>query len=133
LTLEEFLFETLSDDGSITVPGSPQNLAYESLKTTNPELDPNDPTDQIEITQRYALNSFYFSTDGENWINRESWTTDLHPCGGDGSNTWHGIDCDDDRQNVEQVSLPNNDLFGQLQSEIRGLGTLSEYIILYRT
>jgi hypothetical protein len=124
----------LSDDGSITVPGSPQNLAYEALRTTNPELDPNDPTDQIEITQRYAMNSFYFSTDGENWINKESWTTGLHPCGGDDSNTsWHGIACDDDRQNIELVALPNNDLLGQMPSEIVGLSNLSEYIILYRT
>jgi hypothetical protein len=118
-SLEEFLSQTLTDDGSLTEIGTPQNQAFVLLSTLNPELDPSDPTDQIEITERYALNTLYFATDPTNWKNSDLWATAGPPCGGTSTERWHGLICDS--SGLVHILLPDNDLFGQLPSEIRGL------------
>jgi hypothetical protein len=127
LTLEEFLFQSLTDDGSLTLSGTPQNRAFVTLTASNPDLDPNDQTDQQEISQRYALNTLYFSTDGDNWANNVLWTSADPPCGGESTDSWHGVNCDDTLQSVEGISLSLNDLVGQLTSEIRGIPSLRKY------
>jgi hypothetical protein len=127
-SVEEFLFETLSDDGSLTQEGTPQNQALTALLDVTEEggLDPNDPTDQREITQRYSLNTLYFATGGANWAGNDLWTTSALPCGEEGGEgPWLGIQCDTTtRSVVEFVSLPGNDLLGSIPSEIRGLSGL---------
>jgi hypothetical protein len=115
----------LTDDGSLTEIGTPQNQAFVVLSTTNPELNPSDPTDQIEITRKYALNTLYFATDGTNWIDNNLWATADPPCGGDATNTWFGLICD--TSGLVHILLGKNDLFGQLPSEIRALNNLSEF------
>lgn len=126
-TLESFLTETLTDDGSLTTEGTPQNLAFEALGRSNPELNPNDPIDQIQISQRYALNTLYFSTEGETWTNNNLWTSSSPLCGADVETSWHGVVCDlVGLQVVERLILPGNDLFGTIPSEIRGLTNLSK-------
>jgi hypothetical protein len=129
--IEEFLERELTDDGSLAIEGTPQNRALEQLLQTNPDLDTTDPDDQIEILQRYALNTLYFSTEGANWTNSLLWTEAGHPCGSDDDPSWHGVICDD-LLLVEELSLDMNDLFGQLTSEIRGLATLSKSIVKRR-
>jgi hypothetical protein len=127
LTLEEFLFQSLTDDGSLAISGTPQNLAFVTLTASNPDLDPNDQTDQQEISQRYALNTLYFSTDGDNWADNVLWTSADPPCGGETTDSWHGVNCDDTIQSVVGISLSLNDLVGQLTSEIRGIPSLRKY------
>ncbi len=129
LTLEELLFQALTDDGSLTTPGTPQNLAFTTLSTSNPELNPNNAADQVQIIQRYSLNTLYFSTTGEEWANNQLWTTSNPLCGEDVETSWHGVVCDEGGQQlVERLSLAGNDLVGQLPSELRGLSLLSKCI-----
>ena len=123
---DEFLSETLTDDGSLQVPGTPQYQAIATLGATNPDLDPADSSDQIEITLRYALNTLYFSTEGANWKDNSLWTTANHPCGSETTETWFGVKCDDSLESVESISMEGNNLLGQLPSEIRGLTSLRE-------
>ena len=130
-SIEDFLVRTLSEDGAVNVAGSPQNKALSALQNSSSELDPNDSNDQIEILQRYALNTFYFSTDGENWESNNFWTSSNHPCGIEDENKdiqdmWYGIECDDkEHKIVKKISLDSNGLRGRLPSDIRALSDLN--------
>ena len=77
------------------------------LNSNSSELDPNDPDDQIDILQRYALNTLYFSTNGINWNSNELWTSENNPCGTTNNNgvenAWFGILCDSEQKVVEKV------------------------------
>lgn len=124
VTLEEFLFETLTDDGSLTEPGTPQNQALLALEASNPELDPNNPNDQLDIIQRYSLNTLFFATNGVSWVDNAGWTTAADVCASAIAPSWFGITCDVDV--VEELALETNDLMGSLPSEIRGLSDLGK-------
>ena len=126
VTLDVFLTNALTDDGSVSIEGTPQNLAFVALSTSNPDLDPRVAEDQSEILQRYALNTLYFATDGPNWVRGSNWTTAEPICGGDGSAAWQGVTCDDSN-NVQGLLLAQNDLFGSLPSEIRALSTMGKF------
>jgi Leucine-rich repeat (LRR) protein len=119
--IEEFLLLTLTDDGSLSAEGTPQSAALGALLETSPDLDPTVPEDQVEILQRYALNTLYFATSGESWVNNELWTSPSNPCGGGGDSPWFGVSCDGDSVLVTELSLPGNDLLGSLPSEMRAL------------
>lgn len=130
LTLETFLFQSLTDDGSLTTAGTPQNQALVALSESNPDLDPNIALNQVEIVQRYALNTLYFSTSGSEWIVNSLWTSASPICGATPESTWHGVVCSEDGQNVERLVLAGNDLLGRLPSEIRALSSLSKYTLV---
>jgi hypothetical protein len=122
--IAEFLTIVLTDDGSLATVGTPQFEALASLEETNPDLDPEDEIDQIEILQRYSLNTIYFATSGPAWVNNEMWASDSHPCGDGTATEWFGVQCDADGVVIEFLSLPTNDMIGSLPSEIRGLSGL---------
>lgn len=128
-SIDDFLNQTVSNNGEIYDVGSPQNDALIALLDSSSTLDPNNSNDRIEILQRYALNTLYFSTDGENWVFNDLWTSASNPCGiksenNDIEGAWFGILCDSDLKVVEKVSLDNNGLRGGLPSDIRGLSSL---------
>jgi hypothetical protein len=130
-SIEDLLFQTLSTDGAINIVGSPQNSALSAIKDSSPGLDPNNPNDQVEILQRFALNTLYYSTDGANWGSSDSWTSVNHPCGSKGATIediagpWFGVLCDANLQYVQKITLDNNGLRGGLPSDIRGLSKLN--------
>ena len=123
-TLEEFLTATLTDDGSLTDPSTPQNAAYLKLQETNPDLDPSVELEQQEIIQRYVLNTFYFALNGSEWQNIDTslWTTAAPICAADSS--WPGVGCDG--ETVISLEFNGNALAGVLPSEIQGLSNLCE-------
>ena len=123
-TIEEYLTETITDDGSLQKAGTPQNSALTQLLQTNPDLDPTVVADQREITQRYALNTFYYATEGPNWKVSTLWTTADPPC--NGVSNWVGITCDTDtdENTVTGFVLRENLMRGTIPSEIRGLSGL---------
>lgn len=83
------------------------------------------PDNEDEITQIYALNTIFFATNGTNWRVRDRWTGPTAVCGAEPDNSWYGVTCNADSQVVE-IDLEENDLFGQLPSEIRALVTLGK-------
>ena len=127
--LQQFLEKNLTDDGALTMAGSSQNKAYLQLQTTNPDLDPSNPLDQLEITQKYILNTLFYSTTlaGETWMLQDAWTTKEPVCGP--SSSWLGIDCDSTGA-VTGLNLTTNSMNGTLPSELRGLTALSKYTCL---
>lgn len=123
-TIAMFLTRTLTDDGSLEMPGTPQNQALQALESNFPGLAL--PGDQGEITQIYALNTLFYSTNGTNWRIQESWTGPTPVCGEMGiTNEWFGVFCNEAGQ-VTDIMLNGNDLFGDIPSEIRGLPSLRE-------
>jgi hypothetical protein len=125
-SLQDFLSQTLTSDQLLATEGTPQNRALRLLSTTNAELNPEDPIDQLEIVERYVLNTIYFSTEGGSWTDSTSWTEASHPCGGDTTAAWYGLSCDESGTQVEGIDLNANNLGGTLTSEIRGLVGLSK-------
>ena len=119
--IQIFLANTLTDDGALTTDGTPQNLAYNQLLNTSNGLDPTIPGDALEITQRYTLNTIFYSTQLEGWRNRSGWTTAAPICGSN-SDPWFGVTCDD--VNVTGIELRSNNLVGLLPSELRGVSNL---------
>ena len=104
-------------------------IAFTSLTTNFPSLDPNNgQNDQTQITQIYAFNTIYFSTDGPNWRNRDGWTGFSDPCF---QPTWHGVICDSPLEGsvaaAVELNLAANDLMGPLPSELRGLTSLRKF------
>lgn len=118
--------QTITDEATLTAAGTPQNLALLKLQDLNPELDPNNLADRIEITQKYVLNTLYFTTGGGFWVNNTGWTTASRSC------DWFGIRCDENDR-ARGVNLDENDLFGPMPSEIRGLTDLGTFKFVPRT
>ncbi len=66
-----------------------------------------------------ALMALYNSTDGDNWYNNNGWGTTCNPC------SWYGITCDAN-DNVVRVILNDNNLTGEIPTEIGDLTFLKE-------
>jgi hypothetical protein len=117
--LEQFLTETLTNDGSLQDPSTPQYAALTALQKSNPNLDP--AVDQVEITQRYVLNTFYFALNGTSWVDIDTslWTTAADVC-----TPWAGVACD--KSTVITLDFNKKKLEGSLPSELKGLSTLCE-------
>lgn len=67
------------------------------------------------------LIALYNATNGPNWTNNTNWATNCDVC------TWEGITCNDNGR-VSIITLPNNNLWGELPSEI---GQLMELIEIF--
>jgi hypothetical protein len=128
-TVEQFLQRTLTDDGSLTEPGTPQNDALIALETNFPDLSPSDGEEERrDITQIFSLNTIFFATNGTMWRLNTDWLGPAPLCGdGSGQQPWFGVFCDPEG-NVVDLTIVENDLMGQLPSEIRGLSSLRTYM-----
>ena len=67
------------------------------------------------------LMALYNATNGPDWTNNTNWITDCDVC------NWEGITCDDNGR-VYIITLPNNNLSGELPSE---LGQLTELVEIF--
>lgn len=119
-TVEEFLTATLTDDGTISVDGTPQNQALIALESNFPDLSPNNGPEERQLIQEiYALNTLFFSTNGTNWAEVTGWTGPDPVC-----TPWVGITCGSAPETVISIDLTGLDLIGTIPSEIRGLSSL---------
>lgn len=72
----------------------------------------------ISPAQREALEAFYVSTDGDNWVNNTNWLSD------EPEDTWFGVSTDG-FSNVSAIQLPDNGLNGFLPPELSNLTRLN--------
>ncbi len=71
---------------------------------------------------RYILAVLYYSTNGDDWIDKGQWLSNTSVC------TWHGYTCVPSSPGSKQESLilSSNNLVGTIPSEIGSLPSLSE-------
>lgn len=119
-TTLQLLERSLTQDGSISQAGTPQNQAFTALETSFPNLTPMNGN-QKEIAQIYSLNTIYFSLNGTAWRIRTGWAGSTDPCV---EPLWFGVRCATGK--VVELNLAANDLFGMLPSEIQGLSNLGK-------
>jgi hypothetical protein len=85
---EEAMVDVLSavtDTSILTNPSTPQGTAFRWLVDSDPAKI--DPCTYTTATQRYALTTFYYSTNGDDWTDSTGWLTETNEC------TWFGISC----------------------------------------
>jgi hypothetical protein len=111
---------TSFDDGaSVKAEGTPQSEAatWVASRTLFDTL-----TDQQKI-QRYALATFYYSTNGDSWTNNDGWLSDDNEC------TWYTrslfIDVCDSNGVITGLELGFNNLGGVIPPEIGLLTSLT--------
>ena len=120
----EQIFEVLSevsDRDELDDSDSPQGRSIVWLVVDDErQLCPDDD----DLVQRYLLSVFYYSTDGEDWIEcsegsstceregGESWLSDAREC------DWGGITCNN-KGNIQKLELDSNNLGGNLPMEMK--------------
>jgi hypothetical protein len=112
-SLTELLSNMSSDGGTdLLTPSTPQNDALRWL-AGNTHLDTY--SDEKKI-QRYALATFYYSTDGDNWTDKDGWLTDIDEC------VWYN-EADDGQfcsssGGVRELDFFHNNIAGTIPKEI---------------
>ena len=86
----QVLLEGITDTSYAEVSiDSPQGMAFDWITTFDNATDPC--TDSESTVTRFALATFYYSTNGENWTDSTNWISSAaSQC------TWYGITCNDD-------------------------------------
>lgn len=74
-------------------PSTPQGQALQWITFDDPAQI--DPCTYPDVAQRYAMATFYFATDGANWMSSENWLSAESEC------DWMGVTCNDDGQVTE--------------------------------
>lgn len=124
--VEAYLTRVLTDDGSLQVAGTPQNQALASFNASYPEITVVNSEETREFVETdYALRVLYYSTGGDLWRDRTGWNGATPPCGDAVAAPWFGISCTG--STVSSLALPDNDLVGNLPSELRGLGSMQSF------
>lgn len=103
---------------------TPQGLAFDWLvndKSANPGLELIPADSKI---RRYALASFYFSTEGVSWENKTNWLSSEHEC------NWFstadlGTGCGIYSKEFSTLALDNNNVQGELPYELALLSSLT--------
>lgn len=116
----EMLSATSLDEGeALTNSTSPQSQAAMWLAG-------NDDLSEFSaerMTQRYALATLYYSTNGDEWTDKQQWLSDSHECSDwwikqeDDPETTALIECNEEEA-ITSIKIENNNLFGTLPDEI---------------
>ena len=89
---------------SLADPSSPQSLAFAWIYSQG-----NGLSDE-QLIQRWVLASFYFGTNGDDWIVKDGWLEPQNEC------SWYGVSCLNGI--VSKLELEQNRLSGFLVPEI---------------
>lgn len=80
------------------------------------------PTAVVALEERRILVEFFEATNGQQWLNKESWGSDAPIC------SWHGISCLDGTNTgdseVDTIQLPDNNIAGAIPPSLYSLPLL---------
>jgi len=84
-----FVLESVTPPELLQDPNTPQGVAFNwILSADEAQID---PCASPEVsTQRYALATFYYATEGDTWIDNNGWLSGSNEC------SWFGITCNSD-------------------------------------
>ena len=86
----------VTDPAVLVDPSTPQGQARLWLLNDDPAAV--DPCTYPTLHQRYALSTFFYSMNGEDWINNTSWLEGEHEC------NWTHLVCDPNEM-LEEMEL----------------------------
>jgi hypothetical protein len=129
--IDEILNEHLTNRSLVAIQSnasSPQAQAYDWLlqDALLQELHVQQLEDVFvaRVLQRYALATFYYSTNGDDWVVAEGWLSASHEC------DWYSIvpelACKTDGENYFAIEIPVNGVTGSIPEDVfllRHLGT----------
>jgi hypothetical protein len=114
------LLQNVSASEALANTSSPQYEAFDWIVQTD-QLTPITNTSSIQAIQklltRYALATFYYSLDGDNWVARNGWLA-----GGQDECAWQFVTCNNDM--VQSILMPSNNLMGGVPPEVQLLASL---------
>ena len=114
------IVSTISDPSLLEDPSTPQAKALEWIMLDDLETHPDPASQKLNpMIQRQILALFYYSTEGDNWLNNFSWLTSTSEC------EWYGCGCDHDGR-VVSLTLDDNGLAGSIPEELFGLADLEK-------
>jgi hypothetical protein len=124
--LFDFLVQNSFDEGrALSDPSSPQYRAFGWL-ALNRNLESYSEARRL---QRYALATLYYSTNGDEWLNKGNWMSDANECG------WFskaGLGpCNAPGSEVKNFELDYNNLNGVMPAELALLSNSLERIVLH--
>jgi len=94
----------------------PEELAVQWLIENDPvEHSTEALTSQLQLTQRYALATLYFSTAGTSWTESTGWLSE--GVEGEDECSWFGVVCDN-RNAVTSLDLGENNLSGEFPADL---------------
>eukprot|EP00526_Cylindrotheca_closterium_P004198 CAMPEP_0113635072 /NCGR_PEP_ID=MMETSP0017_2-20120614/18273_1 /TAXON_ID=2856 /ORGANISM="Cylindrotheca closterium" /LENGTH=2343 /DNA_ID=CAMNT_0000545819 /DNA_START=71 /DNA_END=7102 /DNA_ORIENTATION=- /assembly_acc=CAM_ASM_000147 len=108
--------------GLFDLPGTCQTKARDWLRTGKDILE----FKAERIRQRYAMSVFFCEMDGGDWIQGDSWLSDLHEC------DWYnkvGLDPCNRREQMEMLRVTDNGLAGTMPVELFILSNLYEFTL----
>jgi hypothetical protein len=118
----------ISDPDSLLIVGTPQFQARAWIGNTDSAIICAEDSERIE--QRYRAAVIYFALGGDNWSTSTMWLE------GDNECEWFGLECEDYTQAfadlyvpITSVALDENNLVGELPSEIYGLAEVGRLLM----
>eukprot|EP00980_Cylindrotheca_fusiformis_P024354 scaffold11783_cov120-Cylindrotheca_fusiformis.AAC.14 len=99
-TREEYILDLLSPitpENVLNDDSTPQGKAFAFLANDDPGLQ--DPCSSTTIAQRYGLVTFYYSMEGENWLEDEGWLGSNQEC------EWLGVECWENSTEIQTLEL----------------------------
>ena len=82
----ELVLGEVTDPSGLNDPSTPQGMAFDWIVATDPaQVDPCSEIDAVQ--QRYAVVTFYYSTNGMDWVDSTGWLSGESEC------TWFGVIC----------------------------------------
>mmetsp|Transcript_13310 Transcript_13310/g.15255 ORF Transcript_13310/g.15255 Transcript_13310/m.15255 type:complete len:1785 (-) Transcript_13310:4-5358(-) len=124
-SLHDFLIENSFDDGkTLNDTSSPQYMAFSWLLGNKYLMEYSNK----RILQRYSLATFYYATNGYQWLNNNFWLSDRKECNWYGK-TGSSRSCNM-REEIVNLELDTNNIHGSLPAELGLLSSSIERITL---
>jgi len=108
------ILSDISDPINLNDPTTPQGQALQFITVDDPMIPPYCPSD-TRLIQRYILSLFYFSTNGDTWLDSKGFLSGVEEC------DW--VTCDA-RDRVVILRVDHNNVSGTIPTEIRFLERL---------
>ena len=121
------LVESITSGDLLNDSSTPQGKALSFLVNDDPLLEDPCTASTTRIQQRYGLSTFYYSMEGENWVDPSGWLS------GDDECTWFGVECHEDDDTVKYLRLSTSFLSNLVVMYLNHLLLFTNFSFLFGT